>query len=81
TAESTLPCPDCGSDIRVGTGGHKNLDIHRASKPCQAERDRQKACTTWPKPEAKPNRTLHSFFNARAAPNPPLVSVPALIHA
>ena len=79
TTESMLECPDCGSNIRVGTGGQKNLDIHCASKPCHAERERQKTCT-WPKPEAKPNQSLH-LFKAKAAPNPPLVSAPAPIHA
>ncbi|KAF8231175.1 hypothetical protein L208DRAFT_1278553, partial [Tricholoma matsutake] len=78
--ESTLECPDCGSNVQVGTGRQKNLDIHHTSKPCHAEREQQNTCT-WPKPEAKPNQSLHSFFKARAAPNPPLVSALAPIHA
>ncbi|KAI9511487.1 hypothetical protein F5148DRAFT_968127, partial [Russula earlei] len=82
TPESTHECPDCGGDIQVGTGGQKNLDIHCTSEPCHAERGQQKSCT-WPKPkpEAKLNWSLHSFFKAKATSNPPLVSVPAPIHA
>jgi len=80
TAESTLQCPDCGVDIWVGTGGHRNLDIHHTLTVCCAGCDQQKACT-WPKPAAKANQTLHSFFKARLASNPPLVSMPLPIHA
>jgi hypothetical protein len=78
TAKSMLKCPECRADVQVGTGGHRNLEIHRASKACHAECSWQKA---WPKPEARLNQTLHSFFKARATPNLPLVSAPPPIHA
>ena len=45
-ADSTLPCPDCGEEIHVGTGGSKNLETHCASsKVCKAQHE-QKAVTT-----------------------------------
>lgn len=78
TAKSMLKCPECRADVQVSTGGHRNLEIHCASKACRAECSCQKA---WPKPEARPNQTLHSFFKARATPNAPLVSAPPPIHA
>jgi hypothetical protein len=80
TAESSLPCPECRLNIHVGTAGTKNLDIHQNSKACVAERNQQNACA-WPRPKLKPNQTLHTFFGAKMAPNPPQVYVPAPVHA
>lgn len=33
--QSTLECPLCGSIVKVGTGGHKNLANHQTSKDCK----------------------------------------------
>jgi len=35
-SESTLLCPDCGTDMHVGTVGEKNLTTHHNSKACKA---------------------------------------------
>jgi hypothetical protein len=80
TAESVLPCPECGSNIHVGTAGNKNLDIHRDSKACKSEHNRRNACA-WPKRKPQPNQTLHAFFGVKPAPNPSQVYAPPPVHA
>lgn len=57
------------------------ISTARQSPAMLRESDEKHAPGPGPKPEAKPNQSLHSFFKARAAPNPPLVSAPAPIHA
>jgi len=37
--------------------------------------------STWPRLNLKPNQTLHTFFRAKTAPNPPQVYAPPPIHA
>ena len=34
-ADSKLHCPDCDTDVYVGTGGISNLNAHWDSKTCQ----------------------------------------------
>ena len=38
--DTRLCCPDCNTDVHVGTGGTSNLNVHRNSKVCK---DRQQA--------------------------------------
>jgi hypothetical protein len=35
-SQSTLLCPDCGTDMHVGTVGEKNLATHHNLKACKA---------------------------------------------
>ncbi|KAJ7602427.1 hypothetical protein B0H17DRAFT_1154980 [Mycena rosella] len=35
TAQSTTPCPKCGTHIKTGLGGQHNLDQHMRGKECQ----------------------------------------------
>jgi hypothetical protein len=79
TDTSTLKCPDCEQDIRVGTAGSKNLDMHRGSKACRTEREKKTQARR--KPKEKRNGLLHSFFRPKTAMNPSTVSVPLPIHA
>jgi len=77
--ESSLPCLECGLDIHVSTTGTKNLNIHWNSKACLVECDQQNV-SAWPRLNPKPNQTLHAFFGAKTAPNPPWVYVPPPVH-
>ena len=40
-SESTLLCPDCGTDMHVGTAGEKNLATHHNSKACKAGHEKK----------------------------------------
>ncbi|KAH9018990.1 hypothetical protein EDB83DRAFT_2197664, partial [Lactarius deliciosus] len=68
TFSSTLECPDCRKVVHVGTGGHKNLEAHRTSKPCRL--------ASQPKKPEKANQVLDSFFKPRVPLNPSTVSAP-----
>jgi hypothetical protein len=84
TAESKLPCPACGEDVRVGTAGPKNLESHRASKACQAAQAASKRKARgglFEKPKAKADTSLHTFFGKQRTPNPPNVMAPLPVHA
>ena len=81
TDTSTLECqnPDCGQNVRVGTAGSKNLEIHRGSKTCRMERE--KKAQAWRKPKERPNELLHTFFRPKATEIPSTVATPLPIHA
>jgi hypothetical protein len=62
--------------VLVGTGGHKNLETHRASKACHTHvKANQLARRT------KPNQSLDVFFKPQAPLNPSTVTAPPPIHA
>ena len=75
TFSSKLECPDCKKIVHVGTGGHKNLDAHRASKACQT---RMKA-NCWNRP-SKPNQSLDAFLKPQVPLNPSTISAPSPVH-
>ena len=83
TASSKLKCPNCMADVHASTGGHMNLEGHRASKACQ--KNRQTLAQTCKAIQSsrppKPNQSLDMFFKPRAPLNPPTVFAPPPIHA
>ena len=54
--DSVLRCPDSHQEIRVGTAGEKNLEIHRGSQTCKKHQERAE--------QEKKNKpqTLHNFL-------------------
>ncbi|KAF9459007.1 hypothetical protein BDZ94DRAFT_1225323 [Collybia nuda] len=77
TTDSKIVCPDCSEEVQVGTGGERNLDIHRSSRGCKTA---SKRIALW-KPRTHPDQPLHAFFQPKAAIIPSTVSEPPPIHA
>jgi hypothetical protein len=75
-AESILDCPDCKRSVRVGTGGHKNLALHRTSKACRTHAKANQSTR-----RSKPNQSLDVFFKPQAPLNPSTITAPPPIHA
>jgi hypothetical protein len=71
-----LLCPDCGTDVHVGTAGEKNLATHHNSKACKAGYEKKLLDA-----KLKPNGSILTFFGPRAVPNPPTVLAPPPVHA
>ncbi|KAG6849113.1 hypothetical protein H0H93_011212 [Arthromyces matolae] len=74
---SILRCPDCNEDVKVGTGGTKNLEIHRNSKGCRTKQADQ----TQKDSQKKSQRTIMTFFQKERPKNPSTVREPPLVHA
>ena len=76
TVNSSLQCPDCEVDVHVGTGGGKNLELHRNSKTCK---ESQQVAA---RPAPKKDKSLLTFFSRNAQRlNAPRVASPPLVHA
>jgi len=58
--DSTLLCEICNTNIRVGTGGLANLEIHKKSKKCTKLAEKTKAEKE--KEVKKGKNSLQSFF-------------------
>lgn len=76
TASSMLDCPDCRRSVCVGTGGHKNLELHRTSKACHMHAKANQSTR-----RSKPNQSLNVFFKPQAPLNHSTVTAPPPIHA
>ncbi|KAG6909567.1 hypothetical protein DXG01_016815 [Tephrocybe rancida] len=70
--QSVLRCPECDEDVKVGTGGTKNLGIHRTSKACRAKRENKDK----KQDIKKSTRTILNFFQKSIPKNPSTVSAP-----
>ncbi|KAJ7675202.1 hypothetical protein B0H17DRAFT_1140403 [Mycena rosella] len=83
TAQSTTPCPKCGTHIKTGLGGQHNLDQHMRGKECQKkQKELAKKHQTGPKatfltnhPEEEPAIPAagdESQADDESAPHPPV---------
>ena len=69
-------CPDCDTDVHVGTGGISNLNAHRNSKICRENK------ATKARPPQKKEKSILSFFSRNSIQkNTPLVVSPPPVHA
>ncbi|KAJ7782583.1 hypothetical protein DFH07DRAFT_764716 [Mycena maculata] len=67
--KSTLKCPDCLQDIKVGTGGQANLRSHIGTPKCLKSQKEHK--------KAKPKYALLTdYLKPKAAPVPSTVAAP-----
>ena len=72
TADSKLHCPDCDTDVHVGTGGISNLNVHQDSKTCQENN------ATKTQPLQKKEKSILNFFSQNSVQQntPQVVSSP-----
>ena len=74
-ADSKLHCPDCDTNVHVGTGGISNLNVHN-SKTCQGNK------TTKAQPPQKKEKSILNFSSQNSIQhNTPQVISPPPVHA
>ena len=74
-ADSKLHCPDCDTDVHVGTGGISNLNMHQDLKTCWESK------ATKAQPPQKEKSTLSFFSQSSVQQNTPQVVLPPPVHA
>ena len=76
-AEEYATCPDCGTCIKCGPAGLKNLEKrHRGTATCQTARAKRDKNA-----KMKKNGSILSFLKPTAAPVPSAISHSAPVHS